>query len=125
MILEDTDGDGKADKVKTFYQGRDVDSAMGICVLGNKVIVSATPNVLVFTFDENDKVTKKEALFTKTGQPQHDHSAHSFLFGPDGKLYWNFGNTGQAVFDKNGKPVIDVAGNRVIDNGRPYRQGMV
>src|SRR5947209_16758691 len=67
LILEDTDGDGVADTVKTFYQGRDIDSAMGICVLGNKVIVSASPNVFVFTFDENDKVLKKEVLFTKTG----------------------------------------------------------
>src|SRR5689334_1350008 len=32
LILEDTDGDGVADTVKTFYQGRDIDSAMGICV---------------------------------------------------------------------------------------------
>src|SRR5882762_10678396 len=67
LILEDTDGDGKADTVKTFYQGRDVDSAMGICVLGNKVLVSCSPNVLVFTFDPaSDKVLKKEVLFTKT-----------------------------------------------------------
>jgi putative membrane-bound dehydrogenase-like protein len=125
LILEDTDGDGVADTVKTFYQGRDVDSAMGICVLGNKVIVSASPNVLVFTFDENDKVTKKEVLFTKTGISQHDHTAHSFVFGPDGKLYWNFGNEGHSVHDKNGKAVVDLAGNVVNDSGKPYRQGMV
>jgi putative membrane-bound dehydrogenase-like protein len=125
LILEDTDGDGVADTVKTFYQGRDVDSAMGICVLGDKVIVSCSPNVLVFTFDQNDKVLKKEVLFTKTGQPQHDHSAHSFVFGPDGRLYWNVGNTGHAVHDKNGKPVIDLAGNVVNDRGKPYRNGMV
>jgi putative membrane-bound dehydrogenase-like protein len=125
LILEDTDGDGKADKVTTFYQGRDVDSAMGICVLGNKVIVSCSPNILVFTFDPaTDKILKKETLFTRTGQPQHDHSAHSFVFGPDGRYYWNFGNTGQAVHDKNGKPVIDLAGNRVADNGKPYFGGM-
>jgi putative membrane-bound dehydrogenase-like protein len=125
LILEDTDGDGVADTVKTFYQGRDVDSAMGICVLGDKVIVSCSPNVFVFTFDENDKITKKEVLFTKTGIPQHDHSAHSFVFGPDGRLYWNFGNTGGSVHDKNGKPVVDLAGNIVNDQGKPYRQGMV
>jgi putative membrane-bound dehydrogenase-like protein len=125
LILEDTDGDGVADKVKTFYQGRDIDSAMGICVLGNKVIVSASPNVFVFHFDDDDKVTKREVLFTKTGQPQHDHSAHSFVFGPDGRLYWNFGNTGGAVHDKNGKPVVDIHGNVVNDRGKPYRQGMV
>jgi putative membrane-bound dehydrogenase-like protein len=125
LILEDTNGDGKHDTVKTFYQGREVDSAMGIHVLGNKVIVSCSPNIFVFTFDDNDKIVKKELLFTKTGQPQHDHSAHSFLFGPDGKYYWNFGNTGHAVHDRDGKPVIDLAGNRVVDNGKPYFGGMV
>ncbi|MBI1830967.1 MAG: c-type cytochrome [Planctomycetes bacterium] len=125
LILEDTKGTGVADKVTTFYQGRDVDSAMGICVLGNKVIVSASPNVLVFTFDENDKITKKEVLFSKTGVSQHDHTAHSFVFGPDGRLYWNFGNEGHAVHEKDGKPVVDLAGNVVNDKGNPYRQGMV
>ena len=100
LILEDTDGDGRSDRQKVFYQGRDVDSAMGICVLGNRVIVSCSPNVLVFTdIDGDDKPDRKEILFSKTGQPQHDHSAHSFLFGPDGKMYWNFGNTGRAVHD--------------------------
>lgn len=124
LILEDKDGDGRHDTVKTFYQGRDVDTAMGICVLGNQVIVSASPDILVFTFDENDKVLKKEKLFTKTGQPQHDHSAHSFVFGPDGKYYWNVGNTGKAVHDRNGKLVIDKSGNPVVDNGKPYFGGM-
>ena len=51
-ILEDTDGDGKADVAKTFYQGNDVNAALGICVLGTKVIVSCSPKILVFT-DEN------------------------------------------------------------------------
>ncbi|MSU76589.1 MAG: c-type cytochrome [Gemmataceae bacterium] len=125
LILDDTDGDGVADKVTTFYQGRDIDSAMGVCVLGNKVIVSAPANIIVFTKDDNDKVINKEFLFTKTGNAQHDHSSHSFVFGPDGRLYWNFGNTGGAVHDKNGKPVVDLAGNVVNDKAKPYRQGMV
>ena len=125
LILEDTDGDGQADKRKVFYQGRDVDSAMGICVLGDRVIVSCSPNVLVFTdSDGDDRPDRKEVLFTKTGQPQHDHSAHSFVFGPDGKLYWNFGNTGKAVHDRHGNVVVDRMGNEVVDNGRPYFGGM-
>jgi putative membrane-bound dehydrogenase-like protein len=126
LILEDTDRDGVMDKQSIFYQGHDVDSAMGICVLGNRVIVSCSPNVIVFT-DENgdDKADKKEVLFTKTGQPQHDHSAHSFVFGPDGKYYWNYGNTGKFVHDKMGQPVVDVYGNRVIDNRKPYVGGMI
>ncbi len=125
LILEDTDHDGVADTSKVFYQGRDVDSAMGICVLGNRVIVSSSPNVIVFTdVDGDDKPDKKEILFSKTGQPQHDHSAHSFMFGPDGKLYWNFGNTGKAVHDAQGNPIKDISGNTVVDNGKPYYGGM-
>ena len=34
LVLEDTDGDGVADKQTVFHQGRDVDSALGICVIG-------------------------------------------------------------------------------------------
>lgn len=125
LILEDTDGDGKADRTKVYYQGRDVDSAMGVCVLGNKVIVSCSPNVFIFTDEDGDDIPdKKELLFTKTGQAQHDHSAHAFLFGPDGRMYWNFGNTGSSVSDKHGKPVVDLAGNVVNASAKPYRGGM-
>jgi len=35
QVLEDTDGDGVADKVTTFYQGDEVNAALGICVLGD------------------------------------------------------------------------------------------
>lgn len=125
LILEDTNGDNKADKSTVYYQGNDVDSAMGICVLGNKTIVTCSPNVIVFTDEDgDDKPDKKEMLFTKTGGAQHDHSAHSFLFGPDGKLYWNFGNTGGAVHDKDGQIVVDLAGNEVRDRRQPYMGGM-
>jgi len=132
LVLEDTDGDGKADKQTVFYQGRDVDSALGICVLpaldgkSTKVIVSCAPNVFIFTDTDGDlKSDKKELLFTKVGNPQHDHSTHAFVFGPDGKLYWNVGNTGKGVSDKDGKPITDRAGNIVNDSGKPYRQGLV
>ena len=126
LILEDTNGDGVSDTSKVYYQGRDIDSAMGICVLGNKLIVSASPNIFIFHDDNgDDKPDRKEVLFSKTGSPQHDHSAHSFIFGPDGKLYWNFGNTGRHVHDRDGNLVVDKAGNRVVDNGKPYFGGMV
>lgn len=129
LILEDTDGDGVMDDVKTFYQGTDIDSAMGICVLENakgcEVIVTASPNVWRFVDTDGDDVPEtKTALFTGVGNPQHDHSGHSFLFGPDGKLYWNFGNTGEQVKDANGETVIDIHGRAVVDNGAPLLGGM-
>ncbi|MCC9603248.1 NPCBM/NEW2 domain-containing protein [Stieleria sp. JC731] len=129
LILEDTNGDGVMDETKTFYQGRDVDSAMGICVLdgpkGREVIVTASPNVWRFTDADGDDIPEsKTAIFTGVGNPQHDHSGHSFLFGPDGKLYWNFGNTGEQVKDANGNTVIDIHGRAVVDNGAPLYGGM-
>lgn len=126
LILEDKDGDGKADETKVFYQGRDIDSAHGICVLGNRVIVSAGDSVFIMT-DTNgdDKADKKEILFTGISGTQHDHGIHAFTFGPDGKLYFNFGNAGKQLKDKNGKPIVDKAGNTIKDARRPYQEGMV
>ena len=126
LILEDTDHDGVTDTSKVFYQGRDIDSALGLCVLGNRVIVSAAPYVWEFIDDNGDDIPDhKKAILTKTGQPQHDHSVHSFLFGPDGKLYFNYGNTGKQLCDTDGNPIKDRWGNEINDSGKPYRQGMV
>src|SRR6266446_6816412 len=96
VILEDTDGDGKADKETTFYQGSDINSALGICVLGNRVLVSCSPNVFLFTDTDGDgKADKKEVIFSGISGFQHDHGAHTFVPGPDGKLYFNMGNEGK------------------------------
>ena len=127
-ILEDTDGDGKADVAKTFYQGNDVNAALGICVLGTKVIVSCSPKILLFT-DENgdDKADgPPKVLFNGIGGVDHDHGAHAFIFGPDGKLYFNIGNDGRRLKTPDGKNfIVDKAGNEVDGRGKPYRQGLV
>ncbi len=126
VILEDTDGDGKADSRKIFYQGNDVNSALGIAVLGNKVIVSRSPNVLVFTDDNGDDIPdNKEVLFSNIEGEQHDHAVHAFVFGPDGKLYFNMGNAGMQLSDKDGKIIKDVTGKNIVDDGKPYREGMI
>jgi putative membrane-bound dehydrogenase-like protein len=132
LILEDKNGDAKADEVKVFYQGRDIDSPHGICVLptpsgkGLRAIVSAGANVIVLTdTDGDDKADKKELLFTGISGTQHDHGIHAFVFGPDGKLYFNFGNSGNQIKDKDGKPIVDMAGNEVKASRQPYQQGMV
>ena len=130
LVLTDSDGDGVADTRTVFHQGRDVDSALGICVIGDgpgrKAIISCAPEVFVLHDDDGDLVAdRKEVLFTKTGQPQHDHSVHAFVVGPDGRWYFNFGNTGHAVHDRDGHPVTDREGRTVDDSGKPFRQGMV
>jgi putative membrane-bound dehydrogenase-like protein len=124
-ILEDTNGDGKVDKTKLFYQGEDVNSALGIVVLGNKIIVSCSPNTLVFTDENNDDIIdKKEILFKSKGGLQSDHGLHAFVFGPDGKLYFNFGNFGEGLVDKNGNPIKDIYGRVIDQTHEPFQDGM-
>lgn len=125
LILEDTDGDGKADKTKVFYQGEDVNAALGICVLGNKVIVSASPNVFIFTDEDGDDVPdKKEILFKTRNGLQSDHGVHAMVFGPDGKLYFNFGNHGVGLTDQNGQPLKDIHGREIGQTLQPFQDGM-
>lgn len=127
LILEDTDGDAKADKSTVFHQGHDVDSAHGICVLGNKALISCGDDVF-WLIDDNgdDKADRKELMFTHIGGAQHDHGIHSFHFGPDGRLYFNFGNAGKQLCDKDGKLITDIHGIKCTNqNNRPYQQGMV
>ena len=126
LIMEDTNGDGKADASKVFYQGEDINAALGIAVLGNKVIVSCSPNVFVFTDENGDDVAdKKEILFSRLQGEQTDHAMHAFSFGPDGRLYFNFGNNVDTLRDKNGNVLKDDLGRPLTDHGTPYRQGMV
>ncbi|MBL9117749.1 MAG: NPCBM/NEW2 domain-containing protein [Verrucomicrobiaceae bacterium] len=127
LIIEDTNGDAKADKSTVFYQGRDVDSAHGICVLGNKALISCGDDVFWLIDDNNDdKADRKELMFTKIGGAQHDHGIHAFHFGPDGRLYFNFGNSGKQLCDKNGNLITDIHGVKCTNqNNRPYQQGMV
>ncbi|MBC8002144.1 MAG: PQQ-dependent sugar dehydrogenase [Opitutaceae bacterium] len=141
IILDDSNGDGKADKETTFYQDPTVNAALGICVLGAKVIVSSSPYVFILTDSNGDgKADKRDLLFEDNSPGDHDHCLHAFVFGPDGKLYFNFGNEirelrrpkgGLMSLPLNGpvpahewEAVVDLAGNTVT-NGRPYRQGMV
>lgn len=125
LILEDTDGDGKADDRKIFYQGADINGALGIAVFGNKVIVSISPNVFVFTDEDGDDIPDhKDTLFTQIDGVDHDHGMHAFTFGPDGKYYFNFGNEGKQLIYKDGSPVLDQIGQAIRTSNSPYKQGL-
>ena len=132
VICEDTDLNGKADKFTTFYQGNEIDSVHGVCVLptvdgkNTRAIVSAKDKVWIFTDKDGDlKADEKKVLFSGISGTQHDHGIHSFVFGPDGKLYFNFGNSGKQIKDADGKQIIDKAGNPVTARRNPYQEGMV
>src|SRR5690349_3121248 len=103
VILEDTNQDGKADNAKVFDQNPQIRVPLGIAVLGDKVYVSQAPEIIVYTKDANDKILKKEVLLSGFNGIDHDHGLHAIQFGPDGKFYFNQGNTGFDVTDKSNK----------------------
>ena len=109
VILEDTDGDGKADDPRVFWQDPELVSPLGIAVFDNVVVVSQPPNLLKLTDVNRDGKFEpsagdtREVLLTGFNGKNHDHSLHSLTAGPDGKWYFNQGNTGGIFTDKSGR----------------------
>jgi putative membrane-bound dehydrogenase-like protein len=108
VVLEDRDGDGKADQSSVFVQDPQLVAPLGIAVLDNKIVVSQPPELIVYTDINRDRkfdpaVDQREAILTGFNGRNHDHSLHSVTAGPDGLWYWNHGNTGAQFTDKSGK----------------------
>jgi putative membrane-bound dehydrogenase-like protein len=107
VVLEDKDGDGKAESSHTFVQEKEFVSPLGVAVVDNRIIVSQPPDLIVYTdvnrnavFDEGTDT--REVLLTGFDGRNHDHSLHSVTVGPSGQYYFNFGNKGGKVTDKEG-----------------------
>lgn len=108
VVIEDTDGDGKADKSHTFVQDPELAAPLGVAVFDNVVVVSNTPNLIVYTDVNRDgvfdpKVDKREVLLTGFEKIQHDHSLHSVSASPDGRWVFSNGNCGGLFTDKSEK----------------------
>jgi putative membrane-bound dehydrogenase-like protein len=108
VVLEDTDGDGRADSSHVFIQEPDLIAPLGIAVLDNKIIVSNAPDLIVYTdVDRNARwdpaIDKREVLLTGFNGRNHDHALHSVTFGPDGRLYFSQGNCSAHFTDRDGK----------------------
>ncbi len=131
VILEDTDGDGDADTSKVFVQDKDLQAPLGIAVIGDKVVVSCSPRIIVYTdADGDDKPEKKEIFLDGFGGIDHDHGVHAFSFGPDGRWYFNAGNHGpHVVKDRAGFTLRTTKegpgpGGEKSDDGRVWVQGV-
>ncbi len=102
LILADTKGTGKADKVTVFYQAPDLLAPLGIAVAkdpvgpGYKVYVCHSPDILVFEDRDGDGKADgpPKKLLSGFRGVDHDHGVHGILIGPDGKLYFSVGDQG-------------------------------
>jgi putative membrane-bound dehydrogenase-like protein len=119
VILSDTDNDGRADTSKVFVQDKDLRAPLGLAVIGKRIVVSASPHLVVYTDDNGDDLPdRKEILMTGFGGFDHDHGLHALVAGPDGRWYFNAGNAGpHVVTDRSG---WTLRAGSLYTGGTPY-----
>lgn len=117
-LLEDTDGDGVADK-SSIYAGdfrSPIDGiASGVLIRRNEVWFTNIPALWRFT--GHDRAETREVLhrgygirFNYTG-----HDFHGLVFAPDGRIYFSIGDRGASVTTKEGTEI------HVPDTGSVFR----
>ncbi|MEX2215964.1 MAG: PVC-type heme-binding CxxCH protein [Phycisphaeraceae bacterium] len=101
VILEDTDGDGKFDTKKLFWDKGNF--ATGIQVGFGGVYVGSPPNLLFIPDKDGDDKPDGEAEILLDGWGWHDthETLNSFIWGPDG---WLYGCQGVFTHSKPAKP---------------------
>jgi putative heme-binding domain-containing protein len=88
LILEDTDGDGKADKVTVFADGLLIPT--GIEPGDGGVYVGASTELLHLSRPDGDKgALRRRVVLSGFGTEDTHHIVHTLRWGHDGMLYFN------------------------------------
>ncbi|WP_437185573.1 PVC-type heme-binding CxxCH protein [Planctomicrobium sp. SH668] len=112
QILEDTDGDGVADKIETFVDG--ITHPMGILPYQDGVIAFVVPNICFFRdLDGDGKSDSQEVLYGPFDYSRDTHGLNNgFRQGYDGWIYACHGfNNNSVVKGKDGHEVSMSSGN--------------
>lgn len=85
-VLEDSDGDGRADRFTVFADGLNIPS--GIAVGAGGVWVANSPDILYLQDTDGDgRADKREVVITGFGRADTHELPNSLTWGPDGWLY--------------------------------------
>lgn len=120
-VLEDADGDGKAEKVSTFFEGTTY--TMGIGFHPNGDLYGSTRNE-VFRLTDRDGDGKadgpRETLVRLETLGNYPHNGLSgFAFDPEGLVYFGLGENLGATYKVVGKGGVTLAGGG--EGGNVYR----
>ncbi len=101
-VLEDTDGDGRADKFTIFAEGLNIPS--GIAVGYGGVWVANAPDILFLQDTDGDgRADKREVVVTGFGRDDTHELPNSLTWGPDGWLYGLNGVFNRSVVEQDGQ----------------------
>jgi putative membrane-bound dehydrogenase-like protein len=113
VVLEDVDGDGRADTSRVFHEGLDLQGPMGIALVGNHVWIAQAPDLLRIEIRPDGTAGKRETVLTGFRGLNGDHSLHSSYLGADGWFYHCLGDNGGDVTFPDGRR-LNVDGKRVV-----------
>jgi len=106
--MEDTDGDGKADKFGMFRDDFNAPLAgpsSGLIEKDGTVYFAMIPGIYSLRDNDGDGVAEERKTLVDGFGVRVSFSGHDlngFTFGPDGKLYWSIGDRGYDV-EQDGK----------------------
>ena len=120
-LLEDRDGDGRAERSEIFAQ--DFNTAVtgigaGLLAHGGDVFFTCLPDL--WRLREVGAAVQRDALLTGFGVhiTYSGHDLHGLAIGPDGRLYWTVGDCGARITTKEGR-VLDVADTGAVFRANP------
>ena len=108
--LQDTNGDGVADTSRVMKEGFNDDPTWdvggGILAHGNDLFFGMAPGVYRLHDANGDGVIDRQTTISE-GYNTHmafgGHGVSGVIIGPDGRLYWEVGDIGFHVVDRNGR----------------------
>jgi quinoprotein glucose dehydrogenase len=102
-LIEDTDGDGKADSSKVFsdkYNKLEMGTGAGVLSYRDKVYYTCIPDLFELQDKDGDGVAEvRKSLHTGYGVrfAFRGHDMHGLIVGPDGRLYFSIGDRGYNI----------------------------